>query len=1375
MSISRLLLSLTLALSLTAPLLAVTPEERTLELPWRSNLADHAWVEGGALALRQGFALDRDPLWLSAASASVVEPKYALFRGGLGGESFADYPQRLEFFLEVTKPGKYYTWYRLRVKEAGTVKHLEGVDSAAGAPIGWVSLEIKEPNVWTWVRREGQVELTAGLHELQMDAWTPDVDVSRIVLASDEKFTPPAAEAGPDPAPPVPWTEGTAYTGEVQPSTVLKWGHLSYQTAGGGQIVLSYSTDGGKTWTPVPEGGDLSAAPVKADGADRLRFRALLRRAPDATSPFIGPLKLTYTGDKDDLFSLSDTTARYFFAKQTGALCGIQNAVTGTWLTPERRPQPIFSLRLRPVAGGPEKDWETVTSLDAKCLSATPPSPAGRGGQGGEASARFAYEIARPDGTATIVIDAFISGPGELTWTASVKNNLKQFDVVDLTYPIAYGVVAGSPQTDIMLINGNYLVHAPANFGRFLYYWPTGTAPLMDVFSDKQGLAVVAHDDTLRSTGISARGLEREAVELSLVKIVRIKPGRSFTGAPHLMRVHQGDWHTTALAERPWLAAHRPTAEPPLWLAECDGWVPTGWPAGWWTNMGVFADSTSPPLPQGEGAGGEARGGRGVGLPWIQYWNFQVPGTTWTIPHPNPVNGDEEELRWGIDQIHRRGIRTTFYIQGLLYDPQGDGASPDDPIGYLHRRDLWPGFELPGPGFADQWARRTADGEMHEWSKTEREMCYASRGFQEYKRKWAIDRFMGRLGADGIYWDSLSIGVTCWATNHGHGDDPGQWGMGAQANHTLILQQARKLNPAAVFAAEGPPIDTLGNVVDVHLDNCPNLDVVRFLFPKMLVYLGSADGADPTRRKAFLYGCRFDGIGADADQQALLRIRRLTKQYLYPATPMDTMGLKIESPPHGAGFQPAQTIQARWFLCDPTRTKGAVVTILNDQKLSGYWMSVPFGYVGPAWLVDSDGQDGPCDAGALVEHGCNIFKVPTAQASTILFLRPGAEPRVTVTNDTLVSRGGEAQVTVKIESLTRERAQGTISASPPGTTGVSPVAGGGKVAAPPIQSVPFDCSGFGAQAQTVTLILPVLATAPLGLTDVPITIKLATGVTFQKLATFYVEPPVRVTPTWAKPELLKIIVENRSLTPQTGTVTLQPVRSTVRFAPSPLATRDAQLATPFSLAPGAQTVLSVPLIGAYACQTPWSVKGELKVGGQTYPLYTPFRAAILNGSLELHKWRQDVPDWWWGTYVDRSPKICGAGEYSVDDTMAAAGKYSLKVVGKVDEWRAANLDLVLTPGQTYRFSCKIRRTAHARGISASIYENRRLPDGKTEGVSHMIGQQTEGPLNEWQEFSTVFTALPLGEQAGARLYLYNDHSPATVWFDDMRLVPEEAG
>jgi len=185
------------------------------------------------------------------------------------------------------------------------------------------------------------------------------------------------------------------------------------------------------------------------------------------------------------------------------------------------------------------------------------------------------------------------------------------------------------------------------------------------------------------------------------------------------------------------------------------------------------------------------------------------------------------------------------------------------------------------------------------------------------------------------------------------------------------------------------------------------------------------------------------------------------------------------------------------------------------------------------------------------------------------------------------------------------------------------------------------------------------------------------------------------------------------------------------------------------------------------------VKGIVTCGEESFPVYTPFRPPLLNGSLERYEFRKDVPDYWWGTYVDRRPVIFGTGEFSIDDSAAAEGTHSLKLVGNPKEWRAVNLDTVLKPSQGYRFHVKIRRTAHSPNIYAAIVEVRRKPDGSTENVSHIAGQQTEGPLNQWQTFETKFVSLPLAEQAGCRLYLYNMNTPATVWFDDIRLVPEE--
>jgi hypothetical protein len=514
----------------------------------------------------------------------------------------------------------------------------------------------------------------------------------------------------------------------------------------------------------------------------------------------------------------------------------------------------------------------------------------------------------------------------------------------------------------------------------------------------------------------------------------------------------------------------------------------------------------------------------------------------------------------------------------------------------------------------------------------------------------------------------------------------------------------------------------------------------------MLIYLGAADGADRSRRKAFLYGCRYDGIERKPDQQALLRIRRATSQYLYPATPMDTLGLSIDG---------GDSIRARLFVCDPARTRGAVVTILNEARVRGATITVDtsaFGPVRSAWIADADGRDGPLTDGVALPGG-NAFRipVPAAFASSVLLLNR-AEPRVAAHAAPLLARDGETVVNARLESLTGETVKGRVRLRPP--RGFS------------ARSVRFVATGSG-QAQAVVE-LPLLAgeKAPLGLVDIPIEIDVDGGPRFRKVVTVCVEEPVRVTPEWVGPEKLRVAVENRSRSLREGDVSLEMAYGEVAFAGEAPAWQ-------YRLAPGESARFESELRGGFGCQVPWAVKGRARCGKRTFPIYAPFRPPILNGSMERRRFREDIPDYWWGTYVDRRPALFGRGEFGFDDAVAADGRWSLKVVGKADEWRAAHLDTVLQPVTRYRFHVKIRRTVNSPKIYASIWEGRRLPDGKVEGVAHVAGQQTIGPLNEWQTFETTFVSLPAHEQAGCRLYLYNMNTPGTVWYDDVRLVPEE--
>ena len=1305
-------------------------ETRVEELPWRSDFRMHTWAEQGKLALRSMFALKPgEILWLEVEDASVVtcHPRGGAEQGAdTGGGRFVRSPQRIEYFLNVADEGQYHTWYRLRLPAGlARVQHLEGVDASLGASVARIWSE-GAPGTWQWVKGRA-CTFKPGLRELQLDQWSPGVDLDRICLATKADWKPPAG-IGPNAAKGQAWPFGKADTDDAVFPEVLGWKRavLTGAEPNGGSIRVLFSTDGGQIWQPMPADGSLERLPVRADGMDRIRFRVVLRRSGSGQSPTVGPIRLSYRGPKNDLVSLEDAVARLHFARKTGALCGIENRVTSTMLIPMRRPCPVFLIRLKKPGLVPEDQWETVSSLQAHCVKQQMAPGAGM-------PLTLGYQVRGKDGTVDVEVRCAQTAPGETTWTATVHNHLAQRDVVELAYPIVSRLqISRRPADDTLLINANYLVRHPSTFGRFLYWWPTGpTAPLMDLHNAREGLTLVAHDRTFRSTGISCRGQQCRSVELSLHKRIRVKPGESFTGEAHILRVHTGDWHAAILAERQWVRAHMTSAPTPRWVREADGWMPCGWPCPRWAHLGEYAAQI------------KAR----TGFTFLQFWNFQVPGTTWTLPAPSPVAGSEADLRWGIRQAHRAGVRVTFYIQGLLYDPQGDGSDPDDKIGHLRRRDLWPGYGLPEAGFAEKFARRDPAGRTHSWSPTEMEMCAASWGFHEYKRHWAKNIFVRRLGADGIYWDSLARGCTCWRGEHGHGDDPGMWGAGARASHERIHREIRAINPNAVFSSEGPPSDALNESVSIHLDNAPNLEVVRMLYPDMLIYLGASDGADPQRRKAHLLGCRFDGIKPGTDQEKLLWIRRRVNQYLYPAEPRDTLGLTVE----GEG------VAARLFWCDASRTRGAVVNILNENKKPGVRIRVdtqPFGPVRRAWVVDADGRDEPLPGGEVINGGkAYRFVAPQSFASTVLLLSE-AEPRVTVLPTENVSVGGTVELRVRVESLTGRRVRGAVRLrTPKGLT---------------CPSVQFDVDTAGrAGGQIVYLPLRASDDAETGLVDIPVVVDVAGGPRVERLATLYVDDAVCGDLAWVG-DRLRVTLANRSLRKHEG-------RLRVAIGPSRVQFARPMREIPFRLTPGQQLRFEPSVTGSLKADSPWTVQGEARYGGRTTKLYGTFWPGVPNGSLELNRFRDDVPDYWWGLMNDRSPRIWGRGRYGLDKTAPAAdGRRSLRIDPDPKQWQAVFLDLGLWSSTRYKLHAQIRRTAHSRQVFVAVVEGRRLPSGKVRNVVSEVGRKSDGPVGVWETFETTFVTLPADQRHGCRLYLYNVNSNATVWFDDLRVVPLSA-
>ena len=1277
----------------------------------------------------------------------------------LSGGAYVSLPKKIELFLRIEEPESYSIWYRVRFLDGvGETKHLEGLEPSLGGPVGWVPVK-KEADGWHWLKgRLGHRFKRKGMRELQLDGISVGLEMDKIVLAADPQWHPDKNGADQLEADkPFPWTDAGVDSGDLFFAQVDRWGTVTCDIdEKGGRATFLYSLDSGKTWENMPADGDLSAVPARGDGRDTIRFKIQMRRKAGESSPVVSAaLGLTYFASSDSVFSVRDSLSRYSFARKTGALCGIEYLKNGRVLTPLDVPSPIFVVYLKKPGFQPDEQVIEISSLAAECLESGVEE---RAPKGYHRKLRFRYRVSRSEGTVDVVVRVAFREPGESLWSCKVTNNLKTLSVCKVIYPVLSGVKAGDNHTDDkLLLRGSYVVSNPSMWGHFLYWWPGVCYPMLDISCRTNGISLIARDKTLRTTGVSAKGQKRNGAMLRMHKILDLKPAEACQGAPNLVRVHDGDWQTACLLEKEWANQAFPAAKSPLWAEELDVFASIGWPVPVWSEWEKMA--------------ADIRGA--THAPLLGMWNFQIPGTHWAMPHPNPIMGDEEDLRQAVRDVHKSGMRFIMYIQSLLTDKFSEGSDPEDRIGYLSRQNLWPGWELPPAGFADRNRVYNRAGAKVPYNarSTDQEtmMNQAASGTRAYKIRWAVEQHGRKLGLDGIYWDSDSRGGPSWGNSDLYGDDPGMNGVGVWKTQEIIRQAFTKRDPACVFVGEGPPSAVMGMVRDFTLDNVASLWPQRVLFPRMKILLGGANRADPGRRRAFLAGARYDGIDSkDELQTAFLWMRRRVKQYLYSADFLNEMGMQVH----------ADGVKAKLLQLERTRNRGVILNILNEARdEDGYLQLEPgtHGQFTHGWLVDSDRRDGPFTEFSEDAEGSCKIRIPDAAASHVILFSE-LEPRVTVSSDQELVAGGEIVIAVEVESLDGQRRTGKIIPEPP--KGLN------------AEAVTFSVGGRGAsRKQQLTVLVKAAFDTPAKIVDIPLTIKPDGGPPFQKVISAYVHEPVDATFSWVGPEKLAVQLRNRTSHSCSGVVEFQIVKGKVELA-------GGLVSQEYELAGGGSKDYAFDLVGAEEAEKPWALKGKLscrmaqpwffglsRTTKRESLCYKKIWPIVPNGSVEFYDFRRgapekehyaysknkdkmeafprNVPDYWWGMMSDRSPRLSHRSGVSIDETIASDGKRSIKLVPGTNFSSFVLVPLV--KGRKYRLRLSIRSSAPSARDQAIV--GRYVSGNKFSAAANVRLAPKDKP-NTWRQLEKTFTATT----DGSRLYMYSGKQ-ATVWFDNIQIVP----
>jgi hypothetical protein len=139
-------------------------------------------------------------------------------------------------------------------------------------------------------------------------------------------------------------------------------------------------------------------------------------------------------------------------------------------------------------------------------------------------------------------------------------------------------------------------------------------------------------------------------------------PDDSFEPGPVVVGLHEGDWHWGADRYREyWRANFSGRRRTPKWLAEADGWTGFGGPS----YTFLKPDKNKRPLPD------LITGAKELGLDYLQLWSEMTLGdeSYQTVYYPNPFMGTPEELKKGIDGVHKAGGHVGFYLFFFGWDP----------------------------------------------------------------------------------------------------------------------------------------------------------------------------------------------------------------------------------------------------------------------------------------------------------------------------------------------------------------------------------------------------------------------------------------------------------------------------------------------------------------------------------------------------------------------------------------------------------------------------------------------------------------------------------------------------------------------------------
>lgn len=874
------------------------------------------------------------------------------------GGKFVDFVNVGTYSFTVTKPGKYTVWGRHWMPYAGFWCYYHQIDDQVSERI---NMPVDKDGIkkWWWNKCK-TFELTPGTHTLQIAQLCNGKRLDKLILTTDETFTPEGVSKMPVPKQAIP--EGWVEFETIEPAGLTVWGGIKRSMKlFRGTVSFDVSLDGGKSWRALPPD---NAIPDEMKAARALRFRANLKRSEDRPSPLLEIPRVDFMVDEGRFATLENEYYRLSFDRETGCPVRILNRKTGADICDPGLRSDFVSVFIKKK----NEEGEWLPFAGAKFV--------GLDVRKNDVTATYTFL----DGKIRAACNVAVEDGMESLWKVEIENK-SDFDVLSVRFPeIGRIALDGDPADDILLwpnLGGMfYAVPARLETKEGGYPGHLGSGYL-DIFDETGGFSIATDDRHVVSQRLCCEpGRDKRSVKLRWEKRHRIKPEAAWTYA-FRVGVHPGNWHDAAELYRKSFYAKFPKPDYPDWLIESDGWVyggqlGSGHEERWYdevrgTWLGALYFGCDYTQIWGSTFSGACPtyylprkecGGEEVFTKYNKMWR-DAGGKIGYYFHGNAIGGAFTlmdryyKTDWSEYPEELRAPSWQWYVENRNYPTEDMTVEKK---GYLDRIERW----------QDMNRGDNQSANLHSYPR----MSFLKGEFLKWLAFWT-DRYILDYRTNTIYYDTMAWGADVEEFNP-YGDWHGEGDIAMVKMKFLEDNNRRLREKEPEFAQLTEGCGDLWNIYCFSMlsgfTRHGTTDVIRYTFPEMVFYEGNANGrwGDETHKTslaaAFLMGNRYDCIIRSDYSDDLFRLRQLISPLIARARFMSEIGIDRSD----------STVRARGHVFDHEGTVGTIVTVWNEQRAQDCVVSVKLAHYGAPKRY------------YMVEHGGGVKKADVKIADGVL-------------------------------------------------------------------------------------------------------------------------------------------------------------------------------------------------------------------------------------------------------------------------------------------------------------------------------------------------------------------------------------------------------